>query len=168
MRAIFFTSVLLVFTWGFAEQDRLPPYLGNDWPSYITIGAGAFNFHKETKAAQLQLEFRYRPKFKRPAPLLGVTATHKGTFFIYGGFVFDLFFSDTIILTPAFAAGYYEKGGGKDLGYPLEFRSCIELAYQFPNRSRLGIQLYHLSNASISHKNPGEESLLITYGIPIR
>jgi lipid A 3-O-deacylase len=136
-------------------------------PSYLTFAAGLYDFHRDCRTAQLQIEYRYKPRFKIPAPLLGITANHQGAYYIFAGFVFDLYFSDSIILTPAFAAGYYNKGGGKDLGYPLEFRSALELSYMFKNKARLGIQTYHISNASLGHKNPGEESLLIIYGLPM-
>ena len=46
----------------------------------------------------------------------------------------------------------------RDLGYELEFRSGIEIGYVFCNKSRLGVHFYHISNASLGRKNPGEEA----------
>ena len=40
------------------------------------------------------------------------------------------------------------QGDGLDLGYGLEFRSQLEIAYRFDNRSRLGVAVSHMSNAS--------------------
>ncbi|MEO1368100.1 MAG: acyloxyacyl hydrolase [Acidobacteriota bacterium] len=45
----------------------------------------------------------------------------------------------------------------------LERNSSIDIAYQWDNGSRLGLSLYHLSNASIYESNPGSESLILTY-----
>jgi hypothetical protein len=66
----------------------------------------------------------------------------------------------------SFAPGYYRAGGGKDLGYPLEFRSGIELGWRF-HEGRVGVELYHLSNASLARHNPGEESLVLTLALPL-
>ncbi len=65
------------------------------------------------------------------------------------------------------AAGLYAKGGGKNLHYPLEFRSSIECAYIFDDESRLGLQLSHISNASIARRNPGVESIVVIYSFPL-
>ncbi|MBT4488902.1 MAG: acyloxyacyl hydrolase, partial [Rhodospirillaceae bacterium] len=40
--------------------------------------------------------------------------------------------------------------------------------YRFSDRSRLGVALSHISNASIGDKNPGAESLMLTYALPVR
>ena len=88
-----------------------------------------------------------------------------GSTYLYGGINFDLLFWDHLLIAPGFAAGWYNQGSGKDLGYPVEFRSGIELSYQFDDWRRLGIHFYHLSNASIGHRNPGEESLDVYYSI---
>jgi hypothetical protein len=71
------------------------------------------------------------------------------------------------VLTPSFAAGYYDNGDGVDLGHEVEFRSSIELSYRFDNRTRLGVSFYHLSNASIGDTNPGTEVLSVVYSIPL-
>lgn len=118
-----------------------------------------YKFHvKAFKSPNRYLEFR---------PLLGAMATAKGTFYGYLGINFDLLFCEHIHFAPGFAAGYFTPGHGKNLGYPLEFRSGIELGWQFSDRSRLGIHFYHLSNASLGHRNPGEESLILFYDVPI-
>ncbi len=68
--------------------------------------------------------------------------------------------------SPSFAVGGSHEGDGKELGGTLEFRSAIELAYRFDDRSRLGIQVGHLSNAGIYAENPGTEFAILNYSIP--
>jgi hypothetical protein len=63
--------------------------------------------------------------------------------------------------------GAYHEGNGKDLGGTLEFRSGLELAYRFDDRSRLGLEISHRSNASIYEDNPGEETLMVFYHLPL-
>jgi hypothetical protein len=94
--------------------------------------------------------------------------TEKGTLYVCGGLGWDIFLGKHFVLTPSFAPGLYSKGGGKSLHYPLEFRSSIELAYIFKDKARAGAQFYHISNASLGHKNPGTECLIFFYSFPIR
>jgi lipid A 3-O-deacylase len=144
-------------------------------PHLVSVKAGAFDFHREKhRTFELGMEVLFHfdwlsaPfKFLEFRPMLGVMATAKGSGFLYGGIQFDLLFFDHLLIAPGFAPGYYWQGSGKNLGYPLEFRSSIELGWQFTSRHRLGVQLYHLSNASIGRRNPGEESLILFYDIPI-
>lgn len=118
-----------------------------------------YKFHFNClKSPNRYLEFR---------PLVGVMATAQGCGYLYAGLNFDLLFADHLLFAPGFAAGYYWKGNWKDLGFPLEFRSGIEVAWQFSDGRRLGFHFYHLSNASLGHRNPGEESLSLFYDIPI-
>ena len=83
----------------------------------------------------------------------------------YGGISLDWVFGN-FILTPSFAAGLYLDGDGKDLGHAIEFRSALEVSYQFKIRLRLGLMIYHLSNASLSDNNPGTEVLSLGYSVP--
>ena len=48
-----------------------------------------------------------------------------------------------------------------------EFRTGIELAKRFRTGHRLGVSLAHLSNGSLSDKNPGTETLGLIYSIPL-
>lgn len=140
---------------------------------YLSFGAGAFDILRDkhrTFEAEVECKFRSVASpidILHIRPLLGLMATAKGAFYIYGGVNFDLIFCNSFIIAPGFAAGYYNHGSGKNLGFPLEFRSGVECAWQFCDLTRLGIHFYHISNASIGHKNPGEESLVLFYDIPL-
>ncbi len=48
----------------------------------------------------------------------------------------------------------------------MEFRSQIEFAYRFDDRSRLGVAVSHMSNASLGESNPGTESAMLYYSLP--
>jgi len=144
-------------------------------PDFFTVGFGAFDFHRDKwRSVELDLEYNFHPKwmgspfdFLEFRPLVGVMATAKGSGYAYFGINLDFLFKQHILISPGLAAGYYWRGSGKDLGYPLEFRSGVELAWQFSDFRRLGIHFYHLSNASLGRRNPGEESLILFYDIPI-
>ena len=99
-------------------------------------------------------------------PFVGATATTDAATYGYAGVGVDIFFGNRWVLTPNFAAGIYGNGDGKDLGHAVEFRSGVELAYRFDNYSRLGLSFTHISNAGLGERNPGVESLVLTYSVP--
>lgn len=134
----------------------------------LSTGIGLFEFHREKhRAAQVSIEYRWGFDYKVYRPLVGLFMTSNGSLYGYGGIALDLFFNPHWYLAPSFAAGLYYKGGGKDLGYPLEFRSAIEIGYRFENHSSISAQVYHISNASLGWKNPGEESFVLIYSLPV-
>jgi len=69
-------------------------------------------------------------------------------------------------LIPGFGAGVFDDSADIELGNTLEFRSGIELAYQFRNKVRMGVALFHLSNGGIGGDNPGTEALVFSVSIP--
>lgn len=170
MKRFFFLLFFLPLITFAGEKEKKEPI--ND-PSILSFGIGIFNIIHNTKAANFQIEYRsqlslYRNQILFIRPLIGVMATSKGSSYFYGGIAFDFFLNKHLVLTPSFAPGIYFKGGGMELGFPLEFRSSIELAWRFENRSRFGAMFYHLSNASLGFKNPGTECLVFFYAIPLK
>ena len=138
----------------------------------LYIGSGVFSIIRKQKVANFQIE--YRPNYSLPVkdlllirPLIGAMMTTEASTYLYFGVAFDCFITRFLVFTPSFAPGYYMRGSGLNLGFPLEFRSSAELSYRFKNLSRLGIMFYHLSNASLSRRNPGTECLMFFYGIPL-
>ena len=87
--------------------------------------------------------------------------------YLYAGIATDILIFPKIFITPSFSSGIYTKRKSIELGFPLEFRSSIEASYRFKNFSRLGLMFSHISNGSLSKKNPGAECLIIFYMIPI-
>jgi len=142
----------------------------------FSVSTGIFDLLRERhRTWEFSLEYKFHfSRLKSPfrflefRPLIGLMANIQAATYLYAGLNLDLFAGERIVIAPGFAAGWYRSGGGKDLGYPLEFRSGVELAWQFEDASRLGIHFYHLSNASLGSRNPGEESLVFFYDIPIK
>jgi len=155
----------LLQRWGLAAAP-------SDWtdrpaePSFLTIGAGYYDFNDDQNAAEFRLEWRGRPWGWGIRPLAGVMATSDTAVYGYGGLLLDLFFGRRIVVSPSFAAGLYHEGDGKDLGSAIEFRSALEVGWRFDDRSRLSVMVYHLSNASIDDNNPGTEVISVGYSIP--
>ena len=87
-----------------------------------------------------------------------ITADNAG--YIYTGFEIN-YSLGPINLTPSFAPGYYKQGDGKDLGYPLEFKSEVQLSLDLGETTNFGMSYNHVSNASLGDKNPGANSYWI-------
>jgi hypothetical protein len=132
--------------------------------STLAISAGVFDVGKDD-SGELGLEYRFAPveSFYNIIPAIGIAANSDGGYWAHAGIRYDIDISDNWVLTPNFAVVGYEKGGGKDLGHGLEFRSGIEVAYKLNASSHLGIALYHLSHAGIGGDNPGQESVILSY-----
>lgn len=138
-------------------------------PSHLQVGLGVFNVNRKAhKAPQFLIEYRRNINYHHVRPLVAFTFTDRGSYFLCAGAGLDVFLGKYLVVTPSFAPGLYVKGHkGKELGSVLEFRSSIELAAVLPNKGRIGAQYYHISNASLGYKNPGSESLIIFYAIPL-
>jgi lipid A 3-O-deacylase len=112
---------------------------------------------------EARLEYRHSVNDWRVYPFAGLMANSSGAFYFYSGFIYDLFITDYLVITPSFAPGLWHRGQSKDLNFLIEFRSQIELAFILENESRIGISFNHVSNGSFGESNPGVESLAITY-----
>jgi hypothetical protein len=137
-------------------------------PDALAFGLGYFDIVKKRDGAGIfNLEYRSDKKllwvFK---PQVGMFATSKGGFYTYAGIRLDVYLGNRFVFTPSFSPGLYLEGNGKDLHFPVEFRSSAEFAYRFDDYSRLSLGIAHLSNASLGDKNPGVEALTLSYSVP--
>ena len=138
--------------------------------NYLRVGAGYFDLlesENHDKTGEAHVEYISGTEYFYFKPFVGVMGTGDSAGYVYAGIRYDWEVTDNIIIAPSFAPGIYTDGDGKDLGHAIEFRSAIEVAYEFENEMRLGTSLYHLSNASISDRNPGVEVLAVHLSIPV-
>jgi len=135
----------------------------------LTFGAGAFAvFSEGDRQAQGEIQFRPDWRWWKLQPMIGGFATAPGhTLFGYIGISAD-FALRGLVLRPSFAPGFYSRGDGRDLGNTILFRTGLGVAWEFESGHRLGIDLYHLSNAGLADHNPGAESAMLTFTLPIR
>ena len=155
MRYILALIAALITTPAFAG-DHLVPYVG------------AFDVTQEDDEAVLYgLEYRYSDVGYGIRPTVGGFGTTDSGLYGYAGIHWDIVEWEGFYITPNFVAGAYSHGDGKDLGYGLEFRSGIELSYDVYNDYSVGVAFNHLSNASLGSDNPGTETLIFSYQIPL-
>lgn len=140
-----------------------------DDPAFLTVGAGWFDFNRQKDdGVEFRVDLRSDYKLWIFKPFLTAAGVSNGMTFIGGGLLVDVYFGNRIVVTPSFAPTWWRgKTDDLDLGYGLEFRSQIEFAYRFDDRSRLGIAVSHSSNASLGDTNPGTETLMLNYSVPL-
>jgi lipid A 3-O-deacylase len=142
-------------------------------PAKLALGGGAFDITPSKSnaggtAGEVRAEYRFGSLPWPISPFVGVSGTTDGAFYGYGGFGFDINLTPALVLTPNVAAGYFARGGGTNLGSWMEFRSGAELAWRLPNLARLGVAVHHTSNAGLTKRNPGAQSVALTYSIPLQ
>lgn len=143
------------------------PAIADD-PPFLSFGVGWYDVNRQIdEATEFRAEYRSSYKLWVVKPFAGLMGTTDGAAYGYGGLLMDIYFGRRIVVTPSLAAGLYHDGDGRDLGHAVEFRSGIEAAWRFDDRTRLGISFYHLSNAHLADHNPGTEVLGVVYSIPL-
>lgn len=151
--------------WSLGPPDRVVASSGIFDP--LVSGGSSYEIGTELHFAPRR--FRFLPRFvPELTPTAGVIAGAQGSLYVYGGAYADFPLGEHWTFTPGWAAGLYDRSPHFDLGGPLEFRTSVEVSYRLANGSRVGICLYHLSNADLFERNPGSESLVLTYSSGLR
>lgn len=140
-----------------------------DDPGLLALGAGAYDFlgGGDKPAGLFRAEYRFAQGLFFIKPLLGASVTTSGSVYGYGGLRADIILAEHYVIMPFGTVGFWSRGDSRDLGDHLEFSEGGEFAYRFDGGSRLGVSLDHMSNAGIARRNPGEESILAVYSIPL-
>lgn len=155
-----FFLFLAIMSMSFLHAKEGPPPL-------LAVGGGYWEAGKNHSGNLLQFEYRFgsycfcavRPQLVFIFPEL--KATFAGL-----GIGYEFYLTRHFLIIPSFTPGVYFKGSGRDLGFPLEFRSSLEAAFEWRN-CRLGGQFYHISNASLGSRNPGGNAYVFFLAIPL-
>jgi len=134
----------------------------------LNIFTGMFDFSDDKqRSGLLGLQHQNDELFRKSflgnlSPITGGFLTNKSAFYLYSGVQAE-YKLGLFTITPSFAPGYYNYGNGKDLGYPLEFKSEVQMSLNLSDSSHLGMSYNHISNASLGSKNPGANSYMINF-----
>ena len=99
-------------------------------------------------------------------PLFGAMATTKGALLGYAGIGVPFNITDHVFVMPSVAIGAYKNGGDYDLGRSIVERVGTELAYQFDDKSRLGLNFDALTNGTSLQRGDRAEMVSLTYTMP--
>ena len=140
-------------------------------PDFLSVGAGWFDFNRQKdQGAEFRIEYRsdYKIPYIQAKPFVAVGGATSSHFFAGAGILWDVYFGKRFVMTPSFAPHLYTGDDSKlDMGHAIEFRSQLEFAYRFDDRSRLGLAISHYSNAGLGEKNPGTETATLYYSYPL-
>ena len=134
----------------------------------INFYTGMFDFSDDGQRAGLfgmqnQNENLTRNSFLGTlSPITGFMIMENKAGYVYTG-VQAQYSIGNLNITPSFSPGLYGEGDGKDLGHVLEFKSELQLSLDLFSNSELGFSYNHISNASLSDKNPGANSYTFNF-----
>jgi hypothetical protein len=154
-------------------------------PDLLSFSAGYNDFDKSgpnKKSADFRFEYRWgvsllpliAPSLKswdtdvQFHPFLGFETTSRSVAYGLGGFNMDWMVAKHWVFTWNEGVGLYDRGDSARLGSYVEFRSQAEFGYRFNNEMRITAALSHISNAGLTHINPGAEILGVYFHIPTR
>lgn len=141
----------------------------SDSDHYLTLGLGHVAVFDDNidDPYVYKLEYRFSPRTRwLLAPALGAARSGNGASFLFVDLEKDFFPGTHWVVTPSFGLGSFDDGKDVKLGHDLEFRTGLKVAYQFDNKVRLGIGLFHLSNGGLSDRNPGTEPMFLSLSFP--
>ena len=130
------------------------------------------DFDEETVEGRIEYtsrptDFAFETFFGGVGPLAGLMVNGKGSVFAYAGIYGDFFVGGRFVIRPEVGLGAFKPGDAKDLGGVFEIHAALGVAYVFDNEARLGVTATHISNTGVHDSNPGLDSLLLSYSIPI-
>ena len=155
---------LLILTLPVKSEDNKKSFNNHQMNFYT----GMFDFSDDGQRASLfgiqhQNESLIRDSFLGTiSPITGLMLTEKNAAYFYTG-VQAQYKLGKLNVVPSFAPGLYSEGDGKDLGHVLEFKSEVQLSLNLSSTSELGFSYNHISNASLSDKNPGANSYMFNF-----
>jgi|TARA_Y100000389_G_scaffold6563_1_gene6315 hypothetical protein len=164
LNKFFISFLLLFFSFNINAEELKEENLNNEFNIYT----GMFDFSDDGKKAAL-VGFQHQNEelnrdtfFGNLSPITGALITADSAGYLYSG-VQAQYKIGALNLTPSFTPGLYYEGDGKDLGHLIEFKSEVQLSFNFSKNSELGFSYNHLSNASLGDKNPGANSYMFNF-----
>jgi len=160
----FLILMLLLQTSAFASFF----YTKENEPALLSIGGGIFDGGSSHFGGLFQLEYKWDHYMGcELRPQCGLAIPEMRSLLLYAGFGVEVYVTKHFVMTPSFSPGLYFRGkNGKDLGFPIEFRSAVEFAFASHQR-RLGCQIFHVSNAHFGHHNPGANAFVFFLAFPL-
>ncbi len=139
-----------------------------DYP-LINITAGKIaSFNPDKRSNIFGFEYRHNKISKwNLIPTVGYLRNSHCLQYLHADLKHDWLLKKNFIFTMGLGVGVFDSNENIDLGNPIEFKSSFELTYRFKNSLRLGIESYHISNSKLSNINPGTESIVLSFFLPL-
>ncbi len=109
------------------------------------------------------------PYFWKLQPVLGLSVASNGSAWLgVGSSVTFRAQDEGAFVRIGSMAGIHQRGSGRDLGGPVQFRTSIDLGVARRDGVEFGIGIDHRSSASIYRPNPGLETAYVFVSMPLR
>jgi lipid A 3-O-deacylase len=168
----------------YANSNRAMPYASSMTPDYVIAALGGYDFDKNggRDSVDYRLEYQWGAsllpmmnhdwssldRWVQLHPVAGFEGNGDGMSYFNGGLNLDVPVVSHIVFTWGENVGWYGHGDShQSLGSPIEFRSQLELGWQFDNSMRLMGYISHLSNMGIGDRDPGAEILGAQLSVPV-
>lgn len=137
---------------------------------YVSVNAGCYNiFDNGERTGYLDIRYHSKAKFLVFRPCAGLLLGFDGSLFLYTGVEIPLHLTSRLMVRPMACLGFYRPGSTFDLGYPLEFRTGVNLTFTMKKGLLLGLEFSHISNTGFwAEHNPGTETVGLILMIPVR
>ncbi len=145
--------------------------------SRLMLGVGVYGFGVASDPNQLEVRATYRFQqgifgtegaFRGFKPIVGAAGHSSGSLFGYVGLAAPFVWGENDRWEAVLEGGpgVYKQGNSSlNLGGTFEFHVAAQVSYQLTDRGRLGLGIYHISNANVHRKNPGVNSILASWSI---
>ncbi|MFY0681484.1 MAG: acyloxyacyl hydrolase [Thalassovita sp.] len=134
----------------------------------FSVSGGDVQFQGNSIGSEAYFRYEFDHRFGPFQNAVGASITDSGDFWLGFGQLWTVPFANNRAYVQMHAMpGIYVQGNGPDLGFPIEFRSGIELGYETRQGWRVGLSYDHRSNADIKALNPGMETVQLRVSIPL-
>jgi hypothetical protein len=134
----------------------------------LVVGLGASHLRALDRSTTGRIEYRHRDVLPwRIQPFAGADLGEDRSRYVYLGVLRVLPLGWRLRLTPSLGVGHFADGTFT-LGYPLEFRSGVELGVRLPWSLEVGAAVHHVSNGGLGRLNPGSEQVVVVSRFPLR
>ena len=169
MREIVSAILIMLISFSFCSATYSADEKINPYNTELNFYTGMFDFsdHKQ-RSALIGIEHQNDELFikgdhGRYSPITGAFWTEKNAYYLYTGIQAE-YELGSFKISPSFAPGYYNEGNGKDLGSPVEFKTEVQLSYDWSESTHFGMSYNHISNAHINpNSNPGANSYMFNF-----
>ena len=175
--------LFIVFLYAYMPQA----YAKDDYSNQTFIKVGVFDFKHQTdmlaigkkKITENKIDLPYLGNLEQIFDIIlmtdlkesltfdnqdGLDEREEYAIYFSSGYQKNFNLSENINILPSFSVGLYnEFDQGKDMGFPIEFKSEIELNFRTKNNFVYGVTYSHISNANIGNKNPGSDSIMVGF-----
>ena len=134
MRKIASTILMILISFSFLSLAYSADENQDKLTTEFNFFTGMFDFSDDKQASPvLGLQHQNEELFLytghgRFSPITGGFITANNAFYLYTGVQAE-YELGPLNFTPSFAPGYYGAGNGKDLGYPLEFKTELQVSF---------------------------------------